>query len=275
MLKRLADMCARNPGAYHASAYGYNSEDDELWRRPLYFVGGLKLNHTATSDKEFEQSFKQYLDNDEAEQIKFSITDEGVILIRDIVANFEFYSARYCESTLVKPLHQVISEEEIDLLIQPVYNAIELCCERHAIFMNEYMGQYKVDKNSYLKKGFHPRTNPRFDKSNTLTTNSFRPQLHMVRVIYAHVAYFNEVKKLISNSELLEKSQMCECLSRWISNYLKLYKDNFYNYLKGTVCNSDNNVYDDLEKLLGEQLQHYGISGDQKNINIGNIKHLL
>ena len=273
VVERLADMCARNPGSYHTSAYGYNSDDDELWRRPLYFVGGVKLNHTATSDRELKMYFEQCLDSNKADQILFSITDEGFILIRDIVASFEFYSARYCKDTLVKPLHQVTSENEVNLLIRPVYDAICLCCERHNFFMIQYMKQYKLDKNKYLKQRFHPRTNPRFDEHHNLTKSSFRPQLHIVRVIYAHVAYFNEVKKLLSGSHLSDKNTMCECLSGWIKKYLILYKENFYNSLNDTVCNSDNNVFGDLNKFLNEQMQHYGISGDQKNINIGNIKY--
>lgn len=271
VLERLADMCARNPGSYHTSAYGYNSDDDELWRRPLYFVGGVKLNHTATSDRELKAYFEQCLDNNKADQILFSITDEGFILIRDIVASFEFYSARYCKDTLVKTLHQVTSENEINLLIQPVYNAIKLCCERHNFFMDQYMQQYKLDKNKYLRQRFHPRTNPRFDENDNLTKASFRPQLHIVRVIYAHVAYFNEVKKLLSESQFSDKNAMCECLSGWIKNYLLLYKNNFYDVLKNTVCNSDNNVFGELNKLINEQMQHYGNGGDQKNINIGNM----
>lgn len=94
------------------------------------------------------------------------------------------------------------------------------------------MQQYKLDKNKYLRQRFHPRTNPRFDENDNLTKASFRPQLHIVRVIYAHVAYFNEVKKLLSESQFSDKNAMCECLSGWIKNYLLLYKNNFYDVLK-------------------------------------------
>lgn len=41
--------------------------------------------------------------------------------------------------------------------------------------------------------------------------------------------------------------------------------------MKNTVCNSDNNVFGELNKLINEQMQHYGNGGDQKNINIGNM----
>lgn len=269
IVERLADMCARNPDSSYNRPYGYNSEDDELWRRPLYFVGGVKLNHTAASDEDLKSYFENCLSKNNADQPLFSITDEGFILIHDIVASFEFYSARYCQDTLEKPLHQAVSTTEIDVLIQPVYNAIDLCCERHSLFMNQYMAKYKLSVNDYLRQNFHPRTKPRFDEYHKMAPLSFRPQLHIVRVIYLHIAYFNAIKELVSISSLPEKNEMCECLSNWIERYLNLYESNFYKLLDSTICKSDNNVFRDLKKILEEQMKHYGINGDYKNINVG------
>ncbi len=62
---------------------------------------------------------------------------------------------------------------------------------------------------------------------------------------------------------------MCKCLTDWIENYLDLYRTYFYCLLDHTVCNSDNNVFETLDKLLEEQKGHYMTSGDQKNISIG------
>lgn len=271
IVERLADMCARNPGSRYTRAYGYNSEDDELWRRPLYFVGGVKLSHTAASDEELKTYFENCLTKNNANKLLFSITDEGFILIHDIVASFEFYSARYCKNTLEKPLHQAMSVAEINVLIQSVYNAIDLCCERHSLFMNQYMAQYKLSVNDYLKQTFHPRTKPRFNEHDKMLRSSFRPQLHIVRVIYLHIAYFNAIKELISFSLLPEKNELCECLSGWIKQYLDLYERNFYELLDSIICKSDNNVFRDLKRLLEEQMKHYGINGDYKNINIGKM----
>lgn len=271
--ERLADMCARNAKVYNTYAYGYDPDDDELWRRPLYFVDGVKLNQTAASDKKLKLYFEQSIKNDKDDQIFFSITDEGFVLIQDIVASFEFYSARYCKSLNAKPLHQVKTKNELENLIKPVYNALKLCCIRHNFFMNQYIERYNIDLNKYLKQNFHPRTKPRFENKNhveeKLSDFSFRPQLHIVRVIYAHIGYFNNVKELFSRSHIEENEIKCKCLTGWIENYLALYKKYFYDLLKNTECNSDNNVYDDLYKKLKEQKGQYMISGDHKNINIG------
>lgn len=272
ILERLADMCARNSGVFHSDAYGYDPDNDELWRRPLYFVDGVKLSHTAASYNELKRYFEEVLDSGKDDQIFFSITDEGFVLIHDIVANFEFYSARYCKSLEARPLHQASSVEEIDNLITPVYNAVELCCRRHNLFMEQYMEQYKIDKNEYLNQFFHPRTKPRFECQGKvrkkLSEFSFRPQLHIVRVIYAHIDYFNKIKNLFFKSNKIEKQLMCRNLTSWIDNYLKLYETYFYNTLDYTVCNPDNNVYWKLSELLDKQIISYATNGEHKNIDI-------
>lgn len=274
IIERLADMCARNTRVYHSSAYGYDCDDDELWRRPLYFVDGVKLDHTAASSRELKLYFEEAVNENRDDKILFSITDEGFVLIHDIVASFEFYSARYGKSLETKPLHQVVLKEELDALIRPVYDAVSLCCKRHNLFMKQYMKQYDIDINEYLNRWFHPRTKPRFDNQisvgKKLSEYSFRPQLHIVRVLYAHIDYFDKVKDFFSKSDIEERDIMCRCLTDWIERYLILYRNYFYNTLKFTVCNSDNNVYRTLNELLKEQKIHYMDNGDQKNINISN-----
>jgi len=274
ILERLADMCARNAKVYNSScAYGYDADDDELWRRPLYFVDGVKTNHTAATDDELKVYFEKAVDKGKDDQIFFSITDEGFVLIQDIVASFEFYSARYCKSLKARPLHQAKTKQELMELITPVYDAVKLCCERHNLFMKHYMRQYNINTDKYLNRYFHPRTKPRFERLSNgekeLINFSFRPQLHIVRVIYAHISYFNNVKELFSKSNSNEKKLMCKCLTDWIENYLDLYQTYYYCLLEHTICKSDNNVFETLNKLLKEQKGHYMTSGDQKNINIG------
>lgn len=272
IIERLADMCARNTNIFHSDAYGYDADNDELWRRPLYFIDGVKLFHTAASYDELKLYFEDAVKDGRDDQIFFSITDEGFVLIYDIVANFEFYSARYCKSMKARPLHQAASTEELKNLIAPVYNAVKLCCERHNLFMEQYMNKYDINKNEYLNRFFHPRTKPRFmDQNKTgqkLIEFSFRPQLHIVRVIYSHVDYFNRVKNLFSKSNDNERKLMCRCLTNWIENYLILYKKYFYHFLEFTVCNSDNNVYRILYQQLCKQKKNYSDDKEQKNVDI-------
>lgn len=275
IVERLADMCARNPMSNPSKSCGYDSDEDELWRRPLYFVGGVKLNHTASSKDELKKFFSQSIAKNQTDDILFSITDEGFILIRDVVAEFEFYSARYCDVRLAKPLHQADNEAEINMLINPVFDAVKTCCERNSVFREQYTEKYNIDNNQYFKEFFHPRTNPRFlikRGKRQLRDNSFREQLHIIRVLFNHCMYFDTVKECISSSNKEEKNKMCQCLTDWIEEYLNLYKTNFFFMLKDTTCNSDNDVYEALKALLDEQKKHYQREDDFMNININIMK---
>lgn len=278
VLERLANMCARMPSS-SADSLGYDTDDDELWRRPIYFTGGLRLNHTAANHKELQDHFKKCLEENTANQITFSITDEGFTLINDIVAEFEFYSARYCRINSPnspfpspKPLHQAVSEQDIDILIRPVYEAVERCCKRNIVLKDQYMEQYQVSLDKYLIQYFHPRTKPRIDRRASherLVKKSFRPQLHIVRVIYAHIWYFSKIKDFFAESDLPKKNIMCRHLTQWIAKYLVLYNTYFRDLLEDTICKADNNVYNDLIKLKDQQMQQYTIKTGGKNISIG------
>ena len=271
ILNRLADMCARNPMEIHSKISGYNSDDDELWRRPLYFIGGVKLYHTASSSQELKDYFLDAIRSNKTNQILFSITDEGFILIRDIVASFEFYSARYCDEELVKPLHQVENKDEIDNLIRPVFYAIRRCCARNLVFEEQYSDVYNLkSRDEYLSRFFHPRTNPQYKTKHNyyeLENYSFRPQLHIVRVIYNHIFYFDSIKEMLSLSDNPSRNEMCKCLTEWIESYLNLYSKYFYNRQEGTICKPDNTVCKELRKLLKKQKEYYS-SDNYTNIQI-------
>lgn len=278
VLERLANMCARMPSS-SADSFGYDTDDDELWRRPLYFTGGLRLSHTAANHKELQEHFKKCLGENTANQITFSITDEGFTLISDIVAEFEFYSARYCRidssNALLfspRPLHQATSAQEVDTLIKPVYEAVKRCCQRNIVLKDQYMKQYQMSLDKYLAQYFHPRTKPRVDRGasrDRLDEKSFRPQLHIVRVIYAHIWYFSKVKDFFAESELPGRNLICKHLTQWIADYLELYDTYFWELLNGTICNADNNVYTDLIILKDLQMQQYDLNGGGRNISIG------
>ncbi|MCC8072530.1 MAG: hypothetical protein LIO62_00145, partial [Clostridiales bacterium] len=205
--------------------------------------------------------------NNNGKKINFLIPDEGLILIRDIVASIEFYSARYSKNQLSKPLHHVTSETEVNVLVLPVYEAIQKCIEKHRIFMNDYIKNSGKSTNDYLGEWFHARTYPKFRTGEkgqrTLIDGSFRPQLHIVRVIYSHINYFNYIKNVVFFSPIENKTEICKALTNWIYKYLLLYQNNFYDWIAETNYNSDNNVYERLIKLVNAQMNH-----PEQNIDI-------
>ena len=273
IISLLAEMCSTGSSVTEPTIRGYEDED-ELWRRPIYFVGGVKLAHTAASLDELKKYFKKCAQDDiMSERLKFSITDEGCVIVSDIIASFEFYSARYNSSKYAKPLHQVNSTSELKVIIQSVFEAINLCCQRQILFMKEYIESYDENlsdnekKDMYLKEFFHPRTNPRFHDNygtKNLIAESFRPQLHIVRVIYNHIAYLNEVKNLFAKNNM---DFMCKDITEYIGNYLNLYKETFFSVLENTVGEYNNSVYKDLELLYLHQIKMYD-EGINENVDI-------
>ena len=254
ILHRLAEMCARNTSASNTHSHGFDPYEDEVWRRPMYFIGGVKTHHTAATADALYTYFRDRLCSEDGKRIQFAITDEGMILIQDIFAHFEFYSGRYC-SGVKKALHQVTSVDEIYEIITPVYNAIKKCCERTIIFLNEYQEKYNISLDDVLKKGFHPRTNPRKTKDLNngriiFDERTFRPQIHVVRVIFSHISYFTKTRDFISNGSYEDKVTMINAFNSWIESYLDLYKKYFLDYLKGSEHIADNTVYNALLKKL-------------------------
>jgi len=227
--KKIADMCSINLG--ENGFQGYASEDLEMWRRPIYFAKGVRINYNGAKPSDLIECFEKAEFPDD---ILFEITDEGITLIEDIFASFEFYSARYCKDISVsKPLHQIEDIDQMSKVISNVYNEVEICCKRHSLFMIKYMEKYQISLDEYLKKPFHPRTRFRKENDGKPNKSSFRPQLHIVRVIFNHIAYLDNIKEQSSYD-------IRETLTIWIEKYLELFKK----YLKKDLANSKLGIAD-------------------------------
>lgn len=269
LLLRLAEMCARNP--YWRNAYGYNKNDYELWRRPVYFRSGVKLSHTATNVDDLVKCFENAVRENGGTDIYFSITDEGCILLKNIVNSFEFYSARFGSNNRLRPLYQAESSDEVNSLISPVYDALQKCCNNNTVFMEDYLkANMDSDISKYLEERFHPRTNFKYDAYGLLLKNP-RPQLHIVRVIYSHIGYFDLIKDFVSKSDIAGKNKICECLTSWIGEYLDLYKC-FEKIVEKAYDSSDNKIYKNLSYWYDVQKDEYR-KGSHRNIRIRNINH--
>ncbi len=272
IFNRLAEMCDRNT---FDSVETYDERVQsvlELWRRPLFFTRNVSVKNIKCTNDELVNCFQTQVNENRNpnETAMFSITEEGGVFVKDIIMNFEFYSARY-NCKCIKPLWQADNKDEIDLIIKPVYKAIKTCCERQIFFMIEYIKnnlQKDVsnieteDKDNYLKQFFHPRTNIRRDHDGLITEDSFRPQLHIVRVLFAHIIYFNEIKKHSDISIDMRKK-----LTEYIIAYLKLYSDNFKEMLTNTVGEYNNTVFTELNALANHQKSIF----DDPNSNNENI----
>lgn len=221
IIRYISKMLQRNKSA----------EKVELWRRPIYFT---RNSFELSSDEAIENALNdQLVSNKNATY--FCITDEGNTFVEKIATHFEFYSVRY-NNCATKPLCCVHNKDELDNLIQQVYNQVKLCVVRQVWLMNYYVKKYQVTKNEYLNEWYHPRT------------DEFYPQLHIVRTIYDHIVYLNNYRDIIceTNPDL---DKINSCLVDWIGKYLELYRKYLYNILEDTDGKYNNEVWLDLKYL--------------------------
>ena len=91
---------------------------------------------------------------------------------------------------------------------------MEVCCNKQIEFAKEYMLKYRIDKATYLSLNFHPRT---------LNMN---PQLHIERVLFSHIEYFNRYRLyLISKETPNIYDEFNDIILEYINLYLKLYNE--------------------------------------------------
>lgn len=205
-------------------------ESEEMWRRPIYY----KNNALICSNQDIGKNLlKQYIDKSNKIYTSFSITEEGSTFIERIVPQFEFYSARLSHDSV--PLFCIENKETLIVNIKRVYEKVEQCCERQIIFMQRYKEKYNIkDTTKYLNEDFHP------------VTNAGRKQLHIIRVIFSHIMYLNNFREYLYNNRRKKFNKYNRIIVYYISRYLKLYDEKFYEIMHNTIGNYNNEVWDEL-----------------------------
>lgn len=253
MLKRNTKLDRINP-----------NDEIELWRRPIYFTtNAFSLVDDMGNDNtynELSQQISQF-STPNARITNFCLTDEGYTFIDKIATHFEFYSVRYNGNDAV-PLCNLTDVKDIDKMVERVFKKVERCVKNQKWLISFYIRQYgnltfdpkspvldphsdsfgknspdfKKCLNQYLGEKFHPRT------------ESNRPQMHIVRTIYDHIRYLNDLRDSLILENVPNLLELNICILRWIGEYLQLYRTNLYDLLDGTI-GSFNEVYLDLKYI--------------------------
>lgn len=181
----------------------------EVWRRPIYYSKYALDNEIDIKNKLFNQ-YEKYQNKEEYKYVEFKICDCGERYINAIVPHFEFYSIRINEEH--QNLYCIENLKELTETLKKVYEKIKVCCKKQIEFLNEYIEKYKLERSQYLTLSFHPRT------------RSKNPQLHIERVIFSHIAYFNNYRiYLVSKKQPQKYDGFNKVLLVYIKNYLGLY----------------------------------------------------
>lgn len=205
--------------------------EGEIWRRPIYYSKNAIDNENDIENKLYSQ-YEKYMHNEAYSYVEFKICECGQTYITSIVPHFEFYSIRINEE--YQNLYCVENSEQLKTILQNVYEKIEVCCNKQIEFAKEYITKYRIDKATYLSLKFHPRT------------LSMNPQLHIERVIFSHIEYFNRYRLFLISKEKPDiYDEFNEILLEYISLYLELY-----NEYVSEISSDRNRVVKKLKKKL-------------------------
>ncbi|MDE6708651.1 MAG: hypothetical protein K2K06_11535, partial [Oscillospiraceae bacterium] len=195
-----------------------SSNNDEIaqegiWRRPLYF-GNHALTTSNIYEKKqfFKEQFTKMLKNNSVEMPTFKISECGEEFIDTFAIHFEFNAVRHCNTD--KPLWMIQSKNDIKLILEKVYNSVSRCMEKQIWLDNFYS---KTHSDNYIGEKFHP-----------ITKREQRPQLHIIRVIFSHIAYLDSIRTLLWEDGKCNKTskEIISSLNKGIGNYLKLLENN-------------------------------------------------
>ena len=183
--------------------------EGEIWRRPIYYSKNALDNENDIESKLFSQ-YQKYKRNENYKYVEFKICECGKTYINAIVPHFEFYSIRINDNH--NNIYVITNIDELKSILDSVYKKLKTCCRKQIEFANEYMDFYKMKKEDYFNLFFHPRT------------NAGNPQLHIERVIFSHIWYFNSYRMYLVNKKTLSKyDDFNDLLLEYIDKYLDLY----------------------------------------------------
>lgn len=216
-----------------------SSNNDEIaqegiWRRPIYF-GNHALTTSNIYEKKqfFKDQFIKMLKNNSVETPTFKISECGEEFIDTFAIHFEFNAVRHCNTD--KPLWMIQSTNDIESILKKVYASVSRCMEKQ-IWLDDYYS--KTHSENYIDEEFHP-----------ITKWEQRPQLHIIRVIFSHIAYLNSIRTLLwQNGKCNEISKkIISSLNDGIGNYLKLLGNNLKKF--NADVSIDYIIFENIKKV--------------------------
>lgn len=230
------------------------NESEEIWRRPLYYKHNALV---CNNNKIQNELLYQYKNQPEELATSFTISDEGSTFIEKIVPQFEFYSARLNDSSI--PLFCINTQDELKRNIETVYNKVSKCCLNQIVFMERYIKKYRIsDITEYLNKDFHP------------ITIGGEKQLHIVRVIFAHIAFLNSFREYLYVNNDKRYGMFNKIIVDYIRKYLKLYDEKFYDLMSNTIGEYNNEVWNELVLKCNQAIE--AINKQEKELYVTSIK---
>jgi hypothetical protein len=204
----------------------------DTWRRPIYYhrfaPKGNEVLKTA-----FEKQLKARNAGETVNYTELLLCESGYAFVERLTIEFEYFSNRISLNN--KSIYLLEDMDEVDTIINNVYNAVRCCCEDLTTFSRIYKEKKKIsDDKEFVKLRIHPRT------------NGGKPQLHTERIIFSHISYLNHcrlyhIDRVVSFEE---KKDINSMFVKYIMKYLQLY----YDYV-AKIHNARKSVADELGSI--------------------------
>ena len=168
---------------------GDMTPDSFIWRRPIMFHKNV-ISVTGTRErservKRYKEKIIEQINSPNIDCAEIVITDCGEEFIASYAIHFEFNSARFNPS--YGPLWTISDYNEMDAVINGVYTEVRNCMIKQKYLAEAFRTKKPNDK--YLSEEIHPLTNS--------FSTSPRPQPHILRVIFEHIAYLEYIRKTL------------------------------------------------------------------------------
>lgn len=234
----VSDMLIRS------SSYDDEIAHEGIWRRPLYF-GSRAIPSTNISGLKdiYKDSFVSILKQSVSTQTPtFKIAECGEEFIDTFAIHFEFNAVRFCNT--VVPLWMVQEKSDFESIAIRVYNSVARCMDKQTWLADRYS---RTHEEKYINEDFHPKTNWGYDKKR-------RPQLHIIRVVFSHIAYLDAIR------EHLWKGGCCNEVDKYkiklLNSVIKKYLDLLDQNIEKLHIDVNSSIAD--KKILDSMLCSYG-----------------
>ena len=232
----------------------------QVWRRPIYYYKECILANKAEDICSVLLDECKRFENDQQISPKyyFQLCDSGKAYVENLMSEFEFYSSRlkYRNGKDNLPLYMYNSNiPELKRIMREVVYSVHSCCQNMIVFGEVYKNLYGLSDSQYLDLDIHPKT------------NWGNRQLHIERIIFAHVAYLDRVRFFYMdpsvNQEFSTRKQYNDLFIEQINLYLLLYKELVYKVSK------------DREEVFNKLLAKVKNNKDESTKEQPNEKELL
>lgn len=216
----------------------------DTWQKPLSSYKNGILNDKDIYSELIKQLEEYQKDSDFSNYTQFSISNSGKVFIEVLSHSYELFINRLYKDG--QSLYIIKDYNELESYLENVYEAVENCCQKMNIFLENYQKTKKITSDKELVKLYINFQN-----------NKGHSQLHTERIILSHLSYLDKCRLYFFNLKdyKLDKERINTLFINYISRYLDLYKKYILN-----INPEGKNLIDILTYKLEQNLNNHSLT---------------